>query len=324
MLSEELMHKAVCLIRKWGGFNCTDSSWIPFSPVRANVVCAVFYPGDGEFPCDTEIVLEIWDVSSKLRGNCDHHNGMWPKLQLPASCRGSSSWAESHSTLDLCCCLPPAWHKVEGGAQTGPDSNALLLIRAVILQKVWNTALSWYLLVLFFWKAALSSPWQWSWVLWVLGSVIQKAVWQASPVCITTWLSFGGKRVHPLLTLRPSKLLPGTHSFKMSVFRISPVHWFPKPSFTFTGIFCLHRTPRAVGKGFNKWIEFIPFRNRKQHTEFNAKNPLVLHHCIWVYLTEYGVVISGWDKLAVSSLLFVFAILTRHLHFRKDVIMVDG
>lgn len=55
-----------------------------------------------------------------------------------------------------------------------------------------------------------------------------------------------------------------------------------------------------------------------------AVNPLDLHHCIGVYLTEYGVVINEWDKLAVSSLLFVFAILICHLCFRKGVIMVDG
>lgn len=27
--------------------------------VRANFVCATFYPSDREFPCDTKIVLEI-------------------------------------------------------------------------------------------------------------------------------------------------------------------------------------------------------------------------------------------------------------------------
>lgn len=191
MLSEEPMHKAVCLIRIWGAFNCTDFSWIPISTVHANVACAAFYPSDGEFPSDTEIVLEIWDVSSKLKGNCDYHNGMWPKLQLLASCCGSSSWAESHSTLVLCRCLPPALHKVEH--------------RQVQTEMCYSLSMQWFyrsgtgLCPGTFWSFSSAkqlcpphgndSGFSGFWVV-----LYRRLCENASPVCITTWLSFGRKK----------------------------------------------------------------------------------------------------------------------------------
>lgn len=60
----------------------------------------------------------------------------------------------------------------------------------------------------------------------------------------------------------------------------------------------------------------------------------MLFQFLWIYttvsesrrfliLTEYGVVMKGWNKLAVSSLLFTFGILICHLYLRKDVVMLD-
>lgn len=48
------------------------------------ILCATFYLSDGESPGGTKIVLEIWDVFSKPKGNCYHSNGTQPKLQLLA------------------------------------------------------------------------------------------------------------------------------------------------------------------------------------------------------------------------------------------------
>lgn len=177
MLSEELtQRKPVCLIRIWGVFNCTYFFWIPFSTRQAcvQILCVLHFIrvivnslGTLRLYLKSETSLVSWRETATIAMACGPNSSSSP------SCRRLSVCAESHSTLFLRCSLPSALHKVEEGARTGPSWKVLLLTHAEILKrKIWNRALPWYLLVLFFWKAALSSPWQWHWVLWILSSVI--------------------------------------------------------------------------------------------------------------------------------------------------------
>ena len=176
----DAQRKPVCLLRIWGVFNCTYFFWIPFSTrqVCLQILCALHFirvivnslvtPG----LC---LKSEMSPVSRRETATIAMACG--PNSSTSPCCHRSSVCAESHSTLFLCCNLPSALHKVEEGAWTGSDWKALLLTHAEILQrKIWNRALPLNLLVLFIWKAALSSPWRWYWVLCIWSHVIWKAV----------------------------------------------------------------------------------------------------------------------------------------------------
>lgn len=172
--------KAVCFIRIWGVFNWTYFFWIPFSTrqVCVQIVCATFYPSDHEFPCDTKIVLEIWDVSSKLKWNCYHSDGTWPKLQLLAVLLQTERLCRISHYTAFVLKTSLSLHEVEEGAWPDPGWSVASYLHRISQRKIGSFArlLSNSSLFLNSSSTLLSSLWQWYRVLWILSNVIGKAV----------------------------------------------------------------------------------------------------------------------------------------------------
>lgn len=158
----DAQRKPVCLIRIWSVFTCTYFFWIPFSTrqVCVQISCVLHFIRvivnslvTLRLYLKSETSLVSWSETATIAMACGPNSSSLP------SCHRLSVCAESHSTLFLCCNLPSVLRKVEEGAQTGPDWKMIILTHAEIFQrKIWNRALPRYLLVHFFWKAALSSP----------------------------------------------------------------------------------------------------------------------------------------------------------------------